>query len=186
MVLWLLLNEMNNIAKLSHETSGIFTTYTYNNRDIISITKHIERENQKKLFKKDNITSYDEFFVYPLFVALVLVFLSFFTYFKRVLVLCLFFYSSDSHAGVFDFMDIASAKKTYQKKEFAQSTKYWKKLYDKNNDSKIAYNLANAYYKNSEFKKAIEYFDKVKFKSSNANAFLHYNKGNALCKNTRF
>ncbi len=172
----------DNIAKLSHKTSGIFTTYTYSNNDIISIKEHIESENKKKMFKKDNVISYDEFFVYPLFVALVLVFLSFFTYFKRVMVLMLLFYSSDSYAGAMDFLNISSAKTTYSKKEYAQSAKYWQKVYDNDKSSKIAYNLANAYYKSSDYKKAIEYFDKSEFKTDKAKAFVHYNKGNAYAK----
>ena len=172
----------DNIAKLAHETNGIFTTYTYNNRDIESIKEHIESENKKKMFKKDNVVSYDEFFVYPLFVALALVFLSFFTYFKRVLVLTLLVYSGDSYAGVMDFLDISSAKSSYSKKQYAQSAKYWEKVYESDKSSKIAYNLANAYYKSSDFKKAIEYFDKSEFITDKAKAFVHYNKGNAYAK----
>jgi Ca-activated chloride channel family protein len=172
----------DNIAKLSHETDGIFTTYAYSNDDIISIKNHIEKENKKKMFKQDNIISYDEFFLYPLLVALVLVFLAFFTYFKRVLVLILFCYSGDSYAGVMDFLDISSAKKTYANKEYAKSLKHWKDLYDSNPSSNFSYNLANAYYKNNEFKKSIEYFNKTKFTSNKGKAFLHYNKGNAYAK----
>ncbi|MDX1808809.1 MAG: tetratricopeptide repeat protein [Sulfurospirillaceae bacterium] len=66
------------------------------------------------------------------------------------------------HAGIFDFLDVSKAKKSYESKDYKSAIRSYKKLEGKQG---AAYDLANSYYKNKQYKQALEEYQKVTDKS---------------------
>ncbi|KIM05133.1 MAG: hypothetical protein KN64_05005 [Sulfurovum sp. AS07-7] len=78
------------------------------------------------------------------------------------------------HAGVFDFQTIDEAKKAFEQKNYALSSKLFGEV--SSEDKRKFYNQGNAYYKAGQFDKAIESYQKAK--GINEEARRLYNIGN--------
>jgi len=116
----------------------------------------IKKSAIKKETKKDRYQEVKELFYYPLILALVLIFFAFNSLRISFLVI-LFFMQTDSHAGLFDFVDIYKANKSYEKKEYKKAEKNFEKI-----DNKIAkYNQANALYKQKKYKEALKTYESI-------------------------
>lgn len=87
-----------------------------------------------------------------------------------IVFLCMFAFL---HAGVFDFLDVAKAKKSYENRDYKTAIQAYKKIEDKQG---ATYDLANSYYKNKEYQKALNKYQKVTDKNLEFQKL--YNMGN--------
>jgi Ca-activated chloride channel family protein len=61
----------------------------------------------------------------------------------------------------FDFQRIESANKYYHQNDFNKSSKLYKTVSDNKQNKESFYNLANSLYKQKEYQKSIDYYEKV-------------------------
>jgi Ca-activated chloride channel family protein len=99
-----------------------------------------------------------------------------------ILLLSLFFNSASLEAGVFDFMDLKSAKEAYENGKFEESAKLYENYAHKSAKPEAYFNAANAYYKAQKYKEAIDSYNKALFDSDEAKAKNLSNLGNAYVK----
>lgn len=71
-----------------------------------------------------------------------------------ILIFCAIFLQ----AGILDFIDVSHAKKSYEKKDYESAIKDYGKIQGKDG---ATYDLANSYYKNKNYKKALSTYQKV-------------------------
>jgi len=131
----------------------------------------------KKELKRDRFEGSEELFYYPLSLSLVLLFFAFFSI-RAPFLLVLFFVQVDSHAGIFDFVDIYDAKKSYENKEYEKAEKKFGKI-----DTQSAlYNKANALYKQERYDDALKIYKTLDgFSIDKEHKRLH-NIGNVYAK----
>jgi len=80
-------------------------------------------------------------------------------------------------AGVFDFLYINEAEKSYKNRDYDSAIKFFTKV---ENIEDITYNLANSYYGAKDYEKALEEYKKVK--NPNIKFQKLHNMGNAYAK----
>lgn len=183
------LNEA--VKKLALSTGGAYIKSGYDKKGVELLAKEIKSSFGKGSVKEKTIKEYQELFWIPLSIAILLLLLAFSSLpFKKsglknimaFLFLSLFLFSGRLDAGILDFMDIKKAKEHYEKGEFDKSSKIYKKLSNSKKDASSYYNLANSYYKEKKYKKAIENYEKIKTEDKDMNFKNLYNTANAHAK----
>ncbi len=155
-----LLDKNKNIVIAKVQTDvkelGKVIKYSYNKANLISLIP------KKEIKQTYNITKKRELFYYPLFLALLLLIINFFSLprFKifPIIILIMFYNPSKSQALIFDFYYIKKAQNAYLKGDFKVAIKNYKKILNSNKTPQIYFNLANSYYKIGEYKKAIKLY----------------------------
>jgi len=125
----------------------------------------IKEHSLKEQAKDYHVNSYTELFMYPLALALLLLFFVFNTtlQFKSTLksllfVLLIDFSSTSAHAGLFDFYYLDQAQTLYQDKKYQESAETYKKV---TVNDEVLYNLANALYKSGDYRGAIQKYKMI-------------------------
>lgn len=167
-----------NFQRLTTKSGGKFIVATNGTGDIDKILKLLD-DNKKKV-SSQKITLRIEFYPYILAFALILLFVSFFS-FKRsfFIFMLLFLFNPKIEAGIFDFKDIKEANEYYKKKKYEKAAHYFKKVANSKKSSQSFYNLANAYYKAKKYKEAIRYYNLVQTPNSRLRRYVLHNLGNS-------
>jgi Ca-activated chloride channel family protein len=137
--------------------------------------------------KSKNIKEYKELFYY--FVALGLLFMlfAFSSLPKRsstilMIFLSLSFINQPLEARVLDFIDIKKAHQAYKDGNFTEAQKYFEQIKSSTKSAESIYDYANAQYKNKDFKKALENYQRVNAKSDELKYKKLFNIGNSYFK----
>lgn len=186
-IVTLKLNE--NLKTLALNTNGGFINFTINDNDIKEILKDINKDlnEDKNIIKKHK--TYVELFYYPLCLAILLIFISFFSlpkikFLKNIfLLLFVFIFNENLKASIFDFQTIKDAKKAYENKNYNEAINKFENI-DSSNERN--YNLANSYYKQKNYSKAIELYKQIKSDELNFNFSVLHNLANAYTLNSNY
>ncbi len=178
------LNE--NIQNLAKETGGAFVLGDYGDEDIKLLIEEIKKGYLNKTNKNiKKLKEYKELFYYPLALAIAFLLFAFSSLpskSKIFLIFLFFFANADLKADILDFWRIKRAKESYFKKDYYKSAYYFEKVAKSKNSPQSYYDLANAYYKQKAYKKAIENYEKVITDDKGLNFIRYYNEGNAYFK----
>ncbi len=182
------LNE--NIADLATQTGGVYIEYTNSNEDMKAMLLEIEKVSEKKELKSEKIERYIPLFYFPLGMALLLLLIATSSMSKResvalpsaFLMFALMFTTPELKAGVLDFVQLGEAKKAYEEHNYAKASKIYEEYAQKSHNGESYYNAGNAYYKEKNYKKAIEAYEKATFDNKAQRAQNFANLGNAYAK----
>jgi len=179
------LNE--SIKDLAKESGGAFVVGSYGEGDLKFLIEDIKekfKDDLKKSVKK--VREYKELFYYPLALAILFMLFAFSSIPKKLkiaLFLALFcFDSSFLKAGALDFLKIKKGIESYAKGDYYKSVYYFEEVAKEKKSPESYYDLANAYYRQKSYKKAIENYEKVQTDSKMLNFMRYYNEGNAYFK----
>ncbi|HIC10417.1 MAG TPA: tetratricopeptide repeat protein, partial [Campylobacterales bacterium] len=171
------------IKELAFQTGGIFVNGVNSDRDVEAIANEIDRLESSEI-KKEKLPIYQELFIYPLIISLLLLFPTFYSlpsmrkfrkllFWKRATIFLLLLFSPKLEAGIFDWWYINKAEESYQNGEYQKAIQSFLQL---NSSDETNFNIANSYYRSGEFDKAIEYYKKVRGEHQRE---ALYNLGNA-------
>lgn len=132
---------------------------------------------EKKEIKRDKFVGAQELFYYPLAVSLVLLFFAF-NSIRVPFLLLMLTVQVDTHAGIFDFVDIHNAKKSYENKEYEKAEKSFEKI----DDQSALYNKANSLYKQKKYAEAAKIYENLDAFTQNSEHKRLHNLGNTYAK----
>jgi len=184
-------NTHKGLETLVQKSGGIYKDFSWGEKDIQTLISHIKNNSKKKQVKEKKINHYTQLFVYPLTLAVLVLFLLFNE--RLIMVLptkstifivytILNIFSMPLQAGLFDFYYHHQANTLYKDKNYQEALKVFKTL---DNKDYLSYNLANALYKSGryeesilEYKKNLDSKKKIKFKILHniANAYVQLDK----------
>lgn len=159
------------IEKLATETDGIIVRASTNNRDIKELADYIK--NLKSSNNKiDKLKLYEELYIYPIIITIVLLFPIFFSLpnFRsmilrnrnRITILIYFAlflsYSDNIQASIFDWYYLKNANDNFQNGNYNEAIKNYKNLQDGDD---VNFNIGVAQYHDENISEAIKYFEKV-------------------------
>jgi len=133
------LNE--SISQLATETGGVYIQNTTSSEDIKTMFSEIISNSEHKELKSQEIQRYVALFYYPLILATAVFLIAFSSVGRRVkhnslasafILFALLLISSPSVADIFDFRELADAKKSYDSKEYNSSAKIYEEYAKKN------------------------------------------------------
>lgn len=183
------LNE--NISELATQTGGVYIQNTTSNKDIKTMLKEIISATDKKELRTQEVQKYVALFYYPLILAMLILLIAFSSLGRRVkhnlpasifILFSLLLSSTPSEAGLFDFMTLDDAKKSYETKDYNSSAKMYEDFAAQSSSGEAYYNAANANYKDKKYLKAISLYSKARFESKEMRAKNLANMGNAYVK----
>jgi len=132
-------------------------------------------QNFAKTTNNKKIVVYKELFIYPLSLAVLLLFMGFFSFPKKVLPLFLFF-TIQAKAGILDWYYLDKAKEAYNQGNYQKSYE----LYSKFNNDEAKFNSADSLYKMKKYKEALKLYSEIKDKKLLEKSL--YNQGNCYAK----
>lgn len=183
----LLAKRNDAIAALATKTGGAYIEATTSLEDIRAMFQEIVRQSDKKELKSQEIERTKPLFYYPLGLALLILLLATSSLSKSttktlsaLLFLC--FATQDAKAGVLDFLDLKEAKEAYESGEFDKAAQLYEAHASKSQNPQSHYNAANAYYKQGNYKEAVENYKKAAFEDEESRAKNLFNLGNAHAK----
>ena len=146
-----------------------FSTIASNSDE--DINELISQNFQKVKYNK-KIVIYKELFIYPLSLAVLFLFLSFFSLPKisKIAPIFILFFATNSKAGILDWYYINQANKAYQNGDYNKSAKLFKQLHQN-------YNYANSLYKLKKYKEALKIYNSLTQQEK-----VIYNEANCLAK----
>ncbi|MGM0533580.1 MAG: VWA domain-containing protein [Campylobacterota bacterium] len=127
-----------------------------------------------------------ELFVYPLWGALLLAFLSFFDprVTRKSAVLCALVLTAVSKpVQAFDCFDLQKARSAYENQQFEKAIQAYK---DVAQSAKRDYNIANGYYKLGAYEKALTYYKSVDTGDARLYQKLQHNLGNTYFQQEKY
>ncbi len=166
------------VSKRSDELSKILNggAYLSSSGELTKLdwlAKQIKSSATLKDEKRDKFDGARELFYYPLAVSILLLFFAFNTI-RVPFLLILLFVRVDVNAGIFDFIDIYNANKSYENREYKKAEESFSKL----DDQKAKYNKANALYKQKKYKEALKEYEKINSFSGEDEHMRLHNLGN--------
>ncbi len=129
-------------------------------------------QNFSSVKNNKKIVVYKELFIYPLSLAVLFLFLAFFSLPKIVKITPIFllFLTTNSKAGILDWYYINEANKAYKEGDYNKSAKLFKELHQN-------YNYANSLYKLKKYQEALKVYKNLKQTEK-----VIYNEANCLAK----
>lgn len=175
------------IHTLCTQSNGLYQPYKWGNEDITTLLNAIKQSPIKTQTYSYDIAQYEEYFMYPLFLALCFLLAIFFPLkkSKHVLLFFLLFTAEVSlplKAGIFDFWHLSEAKEAYENKAYSKSIAAFKKL---DLPPKGYYNLATSLYKSKKYIDAIVYYKKALGTDRKMNAKIYYNIATAYARKNK-
>ncbi len=166
------------LVDLTNATDGKYYQLT-SLKEINKLSNDLQSQQSKKEHIK--VKRYKELFALPLIIAFILYFLGITKLSQRIFVFLplLLFLPNKSHAHMLDFYYAHSAKTAYKEHKFHDAARNYAKLTP---SQQSYYNLASAYYKAGNYKKAIEFFTQIKTKHKALKQKIFYNLGNCAVK----
>jgi len=184
------LNE--NISKLATATGGVYIQSTTSSKDIKTMFNEIAKVSDEKDLKSEEITKFIPLFYYPVGMALFLLLIATSSLSKRSVknvvtafaLFMLFVKPLHVEAGMLDFVELKKAKEAYEKGDYKESAKLYEDYASKSNNGEAYYDAANSYYKQKDYKKALELYKKATFDTEDKRAQNKANIGNSYAKNS--
>jgi Ca-activated chloride channel family protein len=140
-------------------------------------------ESSLNIVKKEQLKkwqhSYQEFYQFPLFLALLLFFIVH-TKFIKYLFILLALFGVSAHASILDGYHLTQAYNDYQAKEYKKSQMHLKQIENPSLESVTI--LANSNYQLQEYKTAIKLYKSIRSTSIKTKQSLYYNIANAYAK----
>jgi len=182
------LNE--NISKLATSTGGVYIQSTTSSKDIKTMFNEISKVSDEKDLKSEEITKFIPLFYYPVGMALFLLLIATSSLSKSgvknvvtvVALFLLFIKPLHVEAGMLDFVELKKAKEAYEKGDYKESGKFYEEYASKSNNGDAYYDAANSYYKQKDYKKALELYKKATFDTEDKRAQNKANIGNSYAK----
>ncbi|WP_294965917.1 VWA domain-containing protein [Sulfurimonas sp.] len=182
------LNE--NVSKLATSSGGVYIQNTTSSSDIIAMLREIKNISKEKELKSEDVHKYIPLFYYPLALALFILLIATSSMRKGVktqlpsvfVLVALLFVSSQTRAGILDFMDIKDAKSAYEAGDYEKSEKLYKNYADKSKNGESFFNAGNSLYKQKKYKEAVSLYEKATFDDESLRAKNFSNLGNANAK----
>jgi len=167
----------SSLQTLCKKSGGSYQPYTWSQEDITSLIQHISSSPLSSQTKDYDVTNLQEYFMYPLALAsllLVLLFLPLKNPASSALVLLLLSVAMPvpSNASVLDFWYLHQADKHVQNQDYDNAIKMYKKA---DLTPQGYYNLATTLYRASEFIEAVDYYKKALGEDKTFNAKIYYN-----------
>lgn len=187
----ILVSKLNeNISELATSSGGVYIQNTTSSSDIDAMLREIKSISKEKELKSEEIHKYIPLFYFPVGIALFLLLIATSSMSKRVQVelpslfalSLLVFASTDTRAGILDFMDIKEAKEAYEAGKYEESAKLYEKYAEETKKGEGYFNAANSLYKQKKYKEAIEAYQKATFDDESQRAKNFSNLGNAYAK----
>lgn len=146
----------DKIAQLAQKSGGGFISISSFSSSVDNIINDIRNKSIKTEQNKEVLQGVKELFIYPLFISIILLFISFnsLRFFVLLLFICT---SNDAYAGLFDFVHIKNAKENYKEKKYDTAAHGFSKI--DNNEAR--YNEANALYKAKKYKQALQKYESL-------------------------
>jgi Ca-activated chloride channel family protein len=162
---------------LCHQTHGLYEPFTWGDKDIHTLLSFIKSAKAKSQHYHYDVAQYEEYFSYPLAVAIFLLMLLFLPLKrpKTIVLLPLLFlmnYTTPVKANILDFWYLHKAKQAYENKSYKEAVKTYKKA---DLTQEVYYNLATIFYKDTAYRKAIFYYTKALGQNKKMNAKIYYN-----------
>ncbi len=176
--------ENTSLRKLSTKSNGHYQNYTWGEEDVENILHFISDLETTSVYKSYDLAQYEEYFMYPLFLALLLLVLLYFPLQKAnksALFIIIYLLQSSLgttalQAGIFDFWHLYKAKTHMSNKAYNKAIKSYKNVAS---SPRRHYNLATALYKSMSYSEAIRYYKKALSKDKMLNAQIYHNIANA-------
>ncbi|MFT7003851.1 MAG: Ca-activated chloride channel family protein [Sulfurimonas sp.] len=178
----------DELQELSTQTGGVFviSNGSYSDLDWLCEQISIKAHKEETLRIQKNYSK--ELFHYPLALAAFILFfivntlhIKQFTRFLPLLLLG-FLAPQNLHSDILDFFNIIKSESFYNWRGHKEGLEYFKKVNASKNSASTQYNLANSYYRNNDFEKAIELYSDI----NTTNQIIQYerlhNLGNAYYK----
>jgi len=174
----------NALKNMAQKSDGYYIRHQWGEGDIEKILNAIQRSSQKTGSSEFNMKQYQELFMYPLGVALLILYLVFIAGIKYnynvkfavgFVLMQLSLLKTPAHAGVFDFIKLQKAASCYEQKEYKKAIHYYKELAP---TKEINYNIANALYKQHKYLEAIHFYKRALGTDKLLNAKIFYNIAN--------
>ncbi len=187
----IIISKLNKeIASLATQSGGVYIESSLANTDIKAMLKEIKSISKAKELKSEEINRYEPLFYYPLGVALFLLLFATSSLSKRVkpelasmlLFSMLIVFSSETKASMLDFVELKDAKEAYEKGEYKRASELYENYANKSQVGEGYFNAANAFYKQKDYKKAIEAYERALFDTKEMRAKNLSNLGNAYAK----
>ena len=162
---------------LCQQTHGLYEPFTWGDKDIHTLLGFIKSTKAKNQHYHYDVEQYEEYFSYPLAMAIFLLMLLFLPLkkSKEIFLLPLLFlinYTTPLKANILDFWYLQKAKQAYENKSYQEAASTYKKA---NVTQEVHYNLATIFYKNEAYRKAIFHYTKALGKDKKMNAKIYYN-----------
>ena len=151
------------IQDLALKTNGLYIQSSNSNKDIQYLIPEIENLKSQDV-KTGEVPIYQELFIYPLIISLILLFPIFYSLpkirfkSKYLFVFIIFFMPNSGKSGIFDWWHISQAEKSFQNKNYEKALEEFSKI--ENHDEKF-FNIGNVLYRENKFDEAIKNFSKV-------------------------
>lgn len=181
------LNE--NIKDLALNSGGGYIDFSLDDNDIKLILNQIKKQSKQEEIQTKKIKSYTELFYYPLGLAIFCLLIAFSSLpeFKKIFLslmfIAFFIYPQNNYANLLDFQTLKEAKENYNAGNYEEAIKNFDEIKISNERN---YNLANSYYKNKQFQKAISYYNNVVTTNKNLEYQKLHNLGNSYVKEKNF
>ncbi|WP_428738951.1 vWA domain-containing protein [Sulfurimonas sp.] len=179
----LVISRINPMLKdFAYQSGGKYYTLESSDADVVSQILSDLSANDKNLENSEvEVLSYIELFWIALLGAIILFFIrvtKFHTYFALASLL-LFVDTPKLQAQIFDFYHFDKAQIFYEQGEFILASQELLKV---SPSVSSYYNLGVIYYKNKQYKKALQYFSKIKTSNPTLKQNIYYNMGNCAFK----
>jgi len=176
----LVISRINPILKDLAAQSGGFYFELNDNRDISrAIYEKMQTQNINAKELSTEVISYKEFYYIPLLLAftlLIIILTKIKKYLPFLVISLIILPCSNAKASLLDFHYVKVAKEAYNKGEYLKAQDYFKKL----TPSQYSYmSIANAYYKNKQYKHSLRYYSQIKSKNPHIKSIVFYNMANA-------
>ena len=176
----LVISRINPILKDLATQSGGFYFELNDNRDISKLLyEKMRAQNISAKELSTEVVSYKEFYYIPLLLAFIVLLIALTKVQKFLPFLALLFMLhpyEKAQASLLDFYYVDEAKDAYAKGDYIRAQNYFKKL----SPSQYSYmSIANAYYKNKQYKHSLRYYSQIKSKNPHIKSVVFYNMANA-------
>ncbi len=179
------------VKQLALETGGAYIEGGYKDRSIDMIVRDIKNRFRMHNLKSRKVQDYEEFFYYPLTLAIFFMLFAFSSLPKNaktalLLPLMLALIHSPSQAGFLDFHEIKQGISLYQAGSYRDAVRHFEKVADSRRDAPAWYDLGNAYYMAGRYKEAIHAYKKAHTNDPKLLYKLFFNMGNAYYRLQRY
>ena len=174
----LVVSKINPMLKdLASLSGGKY--YELNSINIIdTLSNDLNKENSKKQ-EKIEVQSYKELFVIPLFIALVLYFISVTKLHQLYIFIPFLLMPYSLHANILDFYHLSKANHDFKELKYKKAALEFTNLEP---SVRSYYNIATSYYKAGEYKHALSYYTKIRTSHKDIKEAILYDMGNCAVK----
>lgn len=174
----LVISRINPLLEtLTNAVEGTYLTPSRTPEATASKLHNALTDNANKVQKMQH--HFKEFYQLPLFIALLL-FLMVHTRAVKYLLILFTFLGVQAEASLFDIYHLHTAYSTYHNSDLNASKKHLRKIVNRSLESQIL--LANTYYREGHFKRAIQTYKSIRSRSKTVKQMLYYNIANAYAK----